>query len=109
MPNDCDLNFHMNNGRYLSLVDLGRVHLMRQTGLLRIILSQKWMPVLAAAEVTFIRSPAPLQRFELVTRLTSWDDKYFYQEQKFEAPGRLCAHAIVKGVFLKNGSVVPNL
>lgn len=109
MPNDCDLNFHMNNGRYLSFMDLGRVHLMRQTGLLKIILAEKWMPVLAAAEVTFIRSLAPLQRFELVTQLTSWDDKYFYLEQKFEAAGRLCAHAFVKGVFLKNGRVVPNV
>ena len=109
MSNGYDRSFHMNNGHYLSFMDVGQARLMRQTGLLRIILSQKWMPVLAAAEVTFIRSPAPLQRFELVTRLTSWDDKYFYQEQKFEVPGRLCAHAIVKGVFLKNGSVVPNL
>jgi hypothetical protein len=44
-----------------------------------------------------------------VTRFTSWDDKYFYREQKFEVAGRLCAHAFVKGVFLKNGRVVPNL
>ncbi len=38
LPNDCDLNFHMNNGRYLSFMDLGRVHLMAQTGLLPVIL-----------------------------------------------------------------------
>ena len=23
LPNDCDINFHMNNGRYLSFMDLG--------------------------------------------------------------------------------------
>lgn len=108
MPNDCDINFHMNNGRYLSIMDLGRVHLMRQTRLLDVILREKWMPVLAAAEINFIRSLAPLQRYELVTQITSWDDKYFYLEQKFEAGGKLYAHAFVKGVFLKNGKVVPN-
>mgnify|MGYP003340409673 CR=1 FL=1 len=36
------------------------------------------MPVLAAAEVTLLRSLAPLQRSELVTQLTSWDNNYFY-------------------------------
>ncbi len=107
MPNDCDINFHMNNGRYLSFMDLGRVHLMKQSRLLTAILRERWMPVLAAAEITFVLSLAPLQRFELATRLVSWDEKYFYLEQRFEAGGRLCAHAFVKGVFLKAGRVVP--
>ncbi len=34
LPNDCDINFHMNNGRYLAFMDLGRVHLMAQLRLL---------------------------------------------------------------------------
>lgn len=67
-PNDCDLNLHMNNGRYLSFMDLGRVHLTAQSGLLREALRRRWMPVLAAAEITFIRSLKPFQRFDLVTR-----------------------------------------
>jgi acyl-CoA thioesterase FadM len=108
MPNDCDINFHLNNGRYLSFMDLGRVHLMAQTGLLPVILKQRWMPVLTAAEINFIRSIQPLQKFDLVTRLVSWDDKYFYIEQKFESRGVLCAHAYVKGLFLRKGYKVSN-
>jgi acyl-CoA thioesterase FadM len=108
MPNDCDINFHLNNGRYLSFMDLGRVHLMAQTGLLPVILKQGWMPVLTAAEINFIRSIQPLQKFDLVTRLVSWDDKYFYIEQKFEVSGVLCAHAYVKGLFLRKGMKVSN-
>ena len=108
LPNDCDLNFHMNNGRYLSFMDLGRVHLMAQTGLLPVIVKQGWMPVLTAAEINFIRSIMPLQTFDLVTRLVSWDDKYFYIEQKFEARGVLCAHAYVKGLFLRKGVKITN-
>ena len=34
LPNDCDVNLHMNNGRYLSFMDLGRVHLVAQVGLM---------------------------------------------------------------------------
>jgi acyl-CoA thioesterase FadM len=108
MPNDCDYNFHLNNGRYLSFMDLGRVHLMAQSGLLPVILRQGWMPVLTAAEINFIRSIQPLQKFDLVTRLVSWDEKYFYIEQKFELRGVLCAHAYVKGLFLRKGVKVSN-
>jgi acyl-CoA thioesterase FadM len=107
-PNDCDINLHMNNGRYLSFMDLGRVHLIVQMGLLRPIVRNGWKPVLAAAEITFIRSLAPLQKFELVTRVVTWDEKYVYMEQRFEACGALCAHAFVKGLFLGREGRVPN-
>ena len=103
LPNDCDINFHMNNGRYLSFMDLGRVHLMRQSRLLGHIISNRWMPVLTAAEINFIRSLAPFQKFEIVTRIATWDDKYFYMEQRFESNGALCAHSFVKGLFLGRG------
>ncbi len=107
-PNDCDLNLHMNNGRYLTFMDLGRTHLMAQAGTVKEFLRRRWLPVMAAAEITFIRSLAPFQRFELVTKLVTWDEKYIYLEQTFESEGRLCAHAFVKALFLHRGAKVPN-
>src|SRR5262245_66654305 len=83
LPNDCDINFHMNNGRYLSFMDLGRVHMVAQIGLLGLVMKKRWMPVLAAAEINFIRQIGPFQKFDLVTRLVTWDDKYAYMEQRF--------------------------
>lgn len=108
LPNDCDINFHMNNGRYLAFMDLGRVHLVTQIGLLPIIVRKRWRAALAAAEINFIRALAPFQRFELVTRLVTWDDKYAYMEQRFESDGALCAHAYVKGLFLDANGRVAN-
>lgn len=99
-PNDCDLNLHLNNGRYLTFMDLGRVHLIAQIGFLRPLLRRRWSPVLAAAEISFIRPIRPLQRFDLLSRLLTWDEKYFYIEQRFLAAGRLCAVGMVKGLFL---------
>lgn len=99
-PNDCDVNLHLNNGRYLTFMDLGRMHLVAQIGLLRVMLRRRWAPVLSAAEISFIRPLSPLAKFELVSRLLTWDDKYFYMEQRFLAGGRLCAVALVKGLFL---------
>ena len=100
-PNDCDLNLHLNNGRYLTFMDLGRVHLLAQIGLLGMLVQRRWAPVLSAVEISFIRPLPPLRKFELVTRLLTWDDKYFYMEQRFLHGGRLCALALVKGLFLQ--------
>jgi acyl-CoA thioesterase FadM len=108
LPNDCDINFHMNNGRYLSFMDLGRLHLVAQIGLLRVILRKRWGAALGAAEINFIRPLAPFQKFELVTRLVTWDEKYAYMEHRFESSGALCAHAFVKGLFLDKGRRVDN-
>lgn len=108
LPTDCDINFHMNNGRYLSFMDLGRVHLLKQLGAIRTIYRKRWMPVLAAADINFIRQLGPFQKFELVTRIVTWDEKYCYMEQRFEADGALCAHAYVKGLFLDASGRVAN-
>jgi acyl-CoA thioesterase FadM len=106
LPTDCDVNLHMNNGRYLSFMDLGRLHLVAQIGLLGIILRKRWGAALGAAEINFIRPLAPFQRFELVTRLVTWDEKYAYIEQRFESREELCAHAFVKGLFVDRGGKV---
>jgi len=108
LPTDCDINFHMNNGRYLTFMDLGRVHLVTQAGLMPVIFRKRWAAALAAAEVNFIRAIAPFQKFDLVTRIVTWDEKYCYMEQRFECEGSLCAHAFVKGLFLRGRNRVPN-
>jgi acyl-CoA thioesterase FadM len=106
-PTDCDLNFHMNNGRYLTFMDLGRLHLLAQLGALRHVLTGRWAPVLSAAEINFIKPLPPFGRFTLVTRMLTWDDKYFYLEQRFERRGTLCALATVRGLFLAGKRPLP--
>lgn len=108
LPNDCDGNLHLNNGRYLSFMDLGRLHLTVQVGLMPHVRRNRWMPVLAAVEITFIRSLNPFERFDLVTRIITWDEKYVYLEQTFERDGERCAHAFVKGLFIGRSGRVPN-
>ena len=102
-PNDLDLNLHINNGRYLTFMDLGRIHLLAQMGLLGTVVRRGWQPVLTAAEINFVRAIGPFQRFALVTRLLTWDEKYFYIEQQFLRGETLCAVASVRGLFLERG------
>jgi acyl-CoA thioesterase FadM len=108
-PNDLDTNLHMNNGRYLTLMDLGRVDLMIRTGFFKTILREKWMPVIAGVSMVYRRSLAPFERFTLQTRLVGWDDRWVYMEQTFlNAKGELAARGQVKAAFLKKGERVPS-
>lgn len=106
LPNDCDINFHLNNGRYLTFMDLGRVHLIAQAGFVRHLLRERLTPVMSAVEINFLRPLAPLQGFELISRILTWDEKYVYMEQRFESNGELYAIATARGLFLRRGRSV---
>lgn len=102
-PSDLDLNLHMNNGRYLTLMDLGRVDLMVRTGLWRLVFRRGWRPMVGSATVRFRRPLAPLARFELRTRLACWDSKWFFMEQRFVRGGRAYGVGMVKAL-MRSGS-----
>ncbi len=109
-PNDLDFNMHMNNGRYLTLMDLGRLDLVVRAGLLGIAFRKGWMPVLASATIRFRRSLAPFQRYRLRTRVLGWDARNVIMEQIFETlDGQIASRALVRGVFRRKGGSVPTV
>lgn len=109
-PLDCDVNLHLTNGRYFSLMDPVRIYHLGRTGLLRELLRRRWQPVLNAVEITFIRPLAPLQRFSISLRVLGWDEKYLYLEHRFESPGTLHAVSLGRAAFVgRDGVVAPSV
>ncbi len=107
-PWDCDINLHLTNSRYLSFMDLGRTHLIHQSGVMGLLLKRRWLPVAQAVHMTFIRPINPFQSFELISELVFWDERYWYITQRFEVNGRTCAIGLVRGVLLDSEKrVVP--
>lgn len=107
LPNDLDTNIHMNNGRYLTIMDLGRFDLVLRSGILKYMMKQKAMPVLAAAQVRWRLPLQPFQKYTLETRVVCWDEKWVYMEQRFiirggKKDGAVAAIGIVKGSFYHN-------
>ena len=102
-PGDLDINMHMNNGRYLTLMDLGRIDLMARHGTLREARKRRWQPVVAAQTIVYRRALKPFQRYSLHSRVVCWDDRFIYLEQRFQAGGKLAASAIVKAAVRCNG------
>lgn len=100
---DLDVNFHMNNGRYLSIMDLGRVDLMVKAGVFWKLVKNGYYPVVVSESIRFKKSLEPFQKFELVTTLESWDEKDFYLSQKFQIQDEILAEGYIKGRFKRRG------
>ncbi|MFN7134066.1 MAG: thioesterase family protein [Myxococcales bacterium] len=106
-PLDIDVYLHLNNGRYLTLMDNGRLQFMQRTGLLSVCRRRRWVPVLGGATVEFRRELRSFQTFDLVTRCAWWDEKWFYLEHRMERAGTVHALAWVKPVFKEGRRTVP--
>lgn len=106
-PLNCDVNLHLTNTRYFSLCDLSRIYYMAQVGVLFELVRRNWLPVAQAQEVSYYKPINPFKKFEISTRLTHWDDKYWYTEHKFLSAGKLCALLQVRGVFVHGKKVLP--
>ena len=106
-PLDCDINLHLTNARYLSFMDLGRTHLIGQSGLIKKIHQKKYLPIATSVEISFFKEIKPFQKFQLHSRLIFWDEKYWYSEQQFKSGEKLHAVATVRGVFVKGREKIP--
>lgn len=108
MPNDLDIYMHVNNGRYLSIMDLGRLHLMAVTGLLKPIRQKKWVPLLGSVKIHFLKPLTVFQKYTLTTQTLYWDEKWIYLEQKVHRNEHVCAVALIKVLFIgKEGKIAP--
>ena len=96
LPNDLDLNRHVNNGRYGTFMDLGRMDLIVRTGLLKLMREQNWFPVVADMHLRFLRPLKIWQRFQLETQLLGWDERWFYFQQRFISKGKICTVGLIK-------------
>jgi acyl-CoA thioesterase FadM len=106
-PTDMDLNFHLNDGRYLSLGGLGRIDLMLRTGLLRRAMKRGWYPVVGSAMIRYRRELKVFARFTLRSRIAGWDEKWFYFEHRFEMGDDLAAIAYARGVLRSREGAIP--
>ena len=100
-PSDLDVSLHMNNGRYLTHMDLGRLDLLIRSGLLRVVMQDRLTPIVSAALIRFRRELRALQRFDIETRIVGWLDTTAVIQQDFRIAtgphaGEVAASALVR-------------
>lgn len=93
----------MNNGRYLTMMDLGRFALIVRAGYVPILARNRWYPLVTGVMIRFRRALCVGTRYDLTTRLVCWDERSFFLEQRFTQRGEVQAEAWVKTRFMGPG------
>jgi acyl-CoA thioesterase FadM len=107
-PGDLDIFWELNNGRFLTLMDLGRLDVGMRCGLLGVLHRQGWGLTVGGASVRFRHRVPPFSRLTLTTKLVGTDERWFYFNQRILRGYRVCAGALVRAaVTSRDGLVAP--
>jgi len=107
LPNDIDINLHMNNGRYLTICDLTRVDMFIRTGLAKTMIVEKWMPVISEHTMKYKKALTLFQKYEIKMEITGWDERSFQMVHTFIVGDRVVAEGTSLGVIVSKSGVVP--
>jgi acyl-CoA thioesterase FadM len=109
LPNDLDINGHMNNGRYLTVVDLMLIEFFVRTGFARVMLREGWRPMSGGAFISYRKGLQPMQRYRVRFALAGSDMSWNYMRFEFlRLDGTLCAAGFMKGAAVARSGLVPN-
>lgn len=108
LPHDIDINRHLNNGRYLQIIDVNRMEYLLRTGIAQTVLKRRWKPILGSTTIQFRRELRLWERAAASTTLLGWDERWVYLEHRIvTAEGRPVAVALAKAGFRSRGAWVP--
>jgi acyl-CoA thioesterase FadM len=107
-PSDIDVYPEMNNGRFWTLMDLGRYDLAFRMGLMQMARRRGWFFVVAGGSIRYRRRLPPFARFVLRTRLVGHDGRWFYFVQEFVHRDRIAAQAVVRAGLRTKTAAIPS-
>ncbi|WP_199611483.1 acyl-CoA thioesterase [Flocculibacter collagenilyticus] len=107
LPNDLDINMHMNNGRYLTICDLSRVDMFIRTGLAKTMYKKGWIPVVAEHTMKYKKPLKLFQKYTVTMEIVEWDEKKFRMQHTFWVKDRVVAEGISLGCVLSKSGVIP--
>lgn len=108
LPWDIDLWRELNNGRTLTLYDLGRISLAGRVGLIAVLRRERWGLTMAGASVRYRRRVRMFDRIEMQSRLLSWDARFMYLEQSmWRRDGECANHILYRAAMTGRDGIVP--
>lgn len=108
LPWDLDPWMELNNGRTLTLYDLGRIPLSRRNGLHAAIRGNGWGLAVAGAAVRYRRRVLVWDRIDMRSRLLGWDARFLYFEQSmWKSDGECANHVLLRKAVTGADGIVP--
>ncbi|MHB1515967.1 MAG: thioesterase family protein [Acidiferrobacteraceae bacterium] len=89
-----------------TICDLHRVDLFARTGLLRLMIRNRWIPVIAEHTMIYKKPLGLFKRFHVTLKLTHWDAKFFYVKHLFSNREQIITEGASKGAIRSRGGIV---
>ena len=106
-PWDLDPWRELNNGRTLTLYDLGRLPLGQRTGLHKVLASRGWGMTVAGNTTRYRRRVRMFDRLTMVSHVIGWDARFIYMEQSMWKGGECTSHMLIRSAVTSSKGIVP--
>ena len=107
-PWDIDMWGELNNGRALSLFDLGRYGFLSRLGLMKYFFREKISNAVAGVSVRYRHRIRPFSRIQMRTRIVYSDDTFLYFEQlMLMSDGRCAVQSLCRLAITQRGKLLP--
>lgn len=107
MPWDLDMWMELNNGRTLTLYDIGRLALARRIGLVEALKRRRWGLTMAGASVRFRKRVRMFNKFEVRSISVGRDERFFYMEQSMWRNGEATSSILYRIAVTDKNGIVP--
>ncbi|OUS04201.1 thioeseterase [Rhodobacterales bacterium 52_120_T64] len=107
LPVDLDVWMELNNGRTLTLYDLGRLPLVQRTGLLDVFKEQGWSFTVAGSSVRYRKRVTVFTKLEMHSKIVGRDARFLYIVQSMWHKGEATSSGLFR-LAVTNGGIVPS-
>lgn len=105
---DCDIFGEMNNGRILTLYEMGRFQAAVRMGLWALLKKKHWGLTVAGTSIRYRKRIVPFEKYETRTKIATWDDRFVYIEQgMYKMNGDCASHVLFRTAVVEKGRAVP--
>ena len=107
LPWDLDPWNELNNGRTLTLFDLGRIPMAMRMGFERVAKAQGWGLTVAGTNVRYRKRVTLFQTLTMVSRVTGGDARFTDIEQSMWRGDDCTSHMLLRSAFTSKAGIVP--
>ena len=106
-PWDIDMFLELNNGRVLTLYDLGRFDFSIRMGLAKALRQNKWCLVVAGSTVRYRRRIRMFDKVTIYTQVAGYEERWIYIMQSMWVKGEPASSILLRTGITNKGKVVP--
>lgn len=106
-PVDIDIWMELNNGRTLTLYDLGRIVMFHRMGLTAVMREKQWAGTVAGSSVRYRRRVRMFDRIEMHSRIAGWDGRFLYLVQSMWRDGECTSEGLFRNAVTSRKGLVP--